>query len=253
MPYRKKLIEVALPLESINKASAREKSIRHGHPSTLHLWWARRPLASCRGVLLALLLPDPCDPHRPSDFKTTARELRNDGLLIYEWSPDILRMELDRYIWSEDRGWEVRLKQLWEHLAQYCYVPRLFDHEVLVKAVKDGMGRLDAPFAYATGKSEEGVHTGLVFRQLGNVYCDDTSIVVHPEHLNVPPLPDSCPRCKNPLPECTCDPLPELCPKCRNPIDECTCEESPKEVLSRYYGRVEIESQRVNKDVGLIV
>jgi len=44
-PYRKKLIEVALPLEAINKASAREKSIRHGHPSTLHLWWARRPLA----------------------------------------------------------------------------------------------------------------------------------------------------------------------------------------------------------------
>ena len=48
MTYRKKLIEVALPLEAINAASAREKSIRHGHPSTLHLWWARRPLAACR-------------------------------------------------------------------------------------------------------------------------------------------------------------------------------------------------------------
>ncbi len=48
MTYRKKLIEVALPLEAINKASAREKSIRHGHPSTFHLWWARRPLAACR-------------------------------------------------------------------------------------------------------------------------------------------------------------------------------------------------------------
>ncbi|MBV9280932.1 MAG: DUF1156 domain-containing protein, partial [Chloroflexi bacterium] len=44
--YRTKLIEVALPLEAINAASAREKSIRHGHPSTLHLWWARRPLAA---------------------------------------------------------------------------------------------------------------------------------------------------------------------------------------------------------------
>ncbi len=51
--YRKKLIEVALPLEAINKESAREKSIRHGHPSTLHLWWARRPLATCRAVLFA--------------------------------------------------------------------------------------------------------------------------------------------------------------------------------------------------------
>jgi putative DNA methylase len=48
---RKKLIEVAIPLEAINAASAREKSIRHGHPSTLHLWWARRPLAAARAVI----------------------------------------------------------------------------------------------------------------------------------------------------------------------------------------------------------
>jgi len=57
--YRKKLIEVALPLEEINVAAAREKSIRHGHPSTLHLWWARRPLASCRAVLFASIIDDP--------------------------------------------------------------------------------------------------------------------------------------------------------------------------------------------------
>ncbi|WP_437799217.1 DUF1156 domain-containing protein [Sorangium sp. So ce693] len=57
--YRKKLIEVALPLEAINAASAREKSIRHGHPSTLHLWWARRPLAAARAVLFAQLVDDP--------------------------------------------------------------------------------------------------------------------------------------------------------------------------------------------------
>src|SRR5207253_3077668 len=59
VPYRKKLIEVALPLEAINVASAREKSIRHGHPSTLNLWWARRPLAACRAVLFASLIDDP--------------------------------------------------------------------------------------------------------------------------------------------------------------------------------------------------
>jgi len=57
--YKKKLIEVAIPLESINKASAREKSIRHGHPSTLHLWWARRPLATCRAILFCQLVDDP--------------------------------------------------------------------------------------------------------------------------------------------------------------------------------------------------
>lgn len=58
---RKKLIEVALPLDAINKQSAREKSIRHGHPSTLHLWWARRPLAACRAVLFSSLVNDPGD------------------------------------------------------------------------------------------------------------------------------------------------------------------------------------------------
>jgi putative DNA methylase len=66
--YRKKLIEVALPLEAINAASAREKSIRHGHPSTLHLWWARRPLAACRAVLFASIVDDPSS--RPEEFPT---------------------------------------------------------------------------------------------------------------------------------------------------------------------------------------
>ena len=59
MVQNKKLIEVALPLEAINKASAREKSIRHGHPSTLHLWWARRPLAAARAVIFAQMVDDP--------------------------------------------------------------------------------------------------------------------------------------------------------------------------------------------------
>ena len=58
-PRRKKLIEVALPLDAINKASAREKSIRHGHLSTLHLWWARRPLAAARAVIFAQMVDDP--------------------------------------------------------------------------------------------------------------------------------------------------------------------------------------------------
>jgi putative DNA methylase len=61
MAYKKKLIEVALPLEDINREAAREKSIRHGHPSTLHLWWARRPLAACRAVLFASLVDDPSE------------------------------------------------------------------------------------------------------------------------------------------------------------------------------------------------
>lgn len=64
MPPKKKLIEVALPLEAINAESAREKSIRHGHPSTLHLWWARRPLATARAVIWSSLVDDPSQPSR---------------------------------------------------------------------------------------------------------------------------------------------------------------------------------------------
>lgn len=69
---RRKLIEVALPLEAINRESAREKSIRHGHPSTLHLWWARRPLAACRAVLFAQLVDDPSA--RPDLYPTEAEQ-----------------------------------------------------------------------------------------------------------------------------------------------------------------------------------
>jgi putative DNA methylase len=68
MTVKKKLIEVALPLDAINKASAREKSIRHGHPSTLHLWWARRPLAAARAVIFAQMVDDPSA--HPDQFPT---------------------------------------------------------------------------------------------------------------------------------------------------------------------------------------
>ena len=74
MTYRKKLIEVALPLEAINLEASREKTIRHGHPSTLHLWWSRKPLAVCRAVLFASLVDDPSS--RPDEFPTEEEQQR---------------------------------------------------------------------------------------------------------------------------------------------------------------------------------
>src|SRR2546426_1547856 len=71
----RRLAEVDFPIAEVSRHAAREKSIRHGHPSTLHLWWARRPLASSRAVLLALLWPDPCDRLCPAEFKEQARKL----------------------------------------------------------------------------------------------------------------------------------------------------------------------------------
>ncbi len=71
----KRLAEVDFPIAEVSRHAVREKAVRHGHPSTLHLWWARRPLASSRAVLLGLLLPDPCHPLCPEGFKAKAREL----------------------------------------------------------------------------------------------------------------------------------------------------------------------------------
>lgn len=90
----KKLIEVALPLEKINAESAREKSIRHGHPSTLHLWWARRPLAAARAVIWASLLDDPSS--HPEKFPTEEEQNRErqrlfrilEELVVWEKSND---------------------------------------------------------------------------------------------------------------------------------------------------------------------
>ncbi|BCG98800.1 hypothetical protein MesoLj131b_08000 [Mesorhizobium sp. 131-2-5] len=85
---RKKLIEVSIPLEAINKASAREKSIRHGHPSTLHLWWARRPLAACRAVLFAQLVDDPSGwPDRFPTEETQEAERRRLHKVIEDMVP----------------------------------------------------------------------------------------------------------------------------------------------------------------------
>lgn len=75
MTKPKKLIEVAMPIKEISAESVRDKSIRHGHISTLHLWWARRPLPVCRAVVFASLVPDPSDENCPPEFIDTVEIL----------------------------------------------------------------------------------------------------------------------------------------------------------------------------------
>jgi putative DNA methylase len=100
----RRIAEVDFPIAEVSKHAVREKSIRHGHPSTLHLWWARRPLASSRAMLLALLLPDPCDGHCPPDFKTKARQaleqLQNVGPLDEDLRRAILKFIGDFANWD---------------------------------------------------------------------------------------------------------------------------------------------------------
>ncbi|MCG3173791.1 MAG: hypothetical protein GMKNLPBB_01993 [Myxococcota bacterium] len=90
MTYKKKLIEVALPLDAINKASAREKSIRHGHPSTLHLWWARRPLAAARAVIFAQMVDD---PSALPDLFPTAEKQEKERQRLFRIIEDLVQWE----------------------------------------------------------------------------------------------------------------------------------------------------------------
>ncbi len=95
MTYRKKLIEVALPLDAISEASSKEKSIRHGHPSTLHLWWSRKPLATCRAVLFASLVDDPSEHPElfPTEKEQEAERERLFGLIekMVKWENPMMR------------------------------------------------------------------------------------------------------------------------------------------------------------------
>jgi putative DNA methylase len=108
---RKKLIEVSIPLEAINTASAREKSIRHGHPSTLHLWWARRPLAACRAVLFAQLVDDPeAWPDRFPTEEAVEAERRRLHRIIERMVP--WEASNDEAILTEAR-WEIARSVAW--------------------------------------------------------------------------------------------------------------------------------------------
>ena len=149
MKYNKKLIEVALPLEAINIASAREKSIRHGHPSSLHLWWSRKPLATARAVIFAQMVDDPSEhpdlfPTKKKqeierlrlmdligrivtkkDAKTNCVEEIIEGLVSWENTTNkIMLKEAENEIW---KSWRRTCAENADHLQ----AKELFDSKVL--------------------------------------------------------------------------------------------------------------------------
>ncbi len=110
--YPKRLIEVDLPIKKISAHARREKSVRHGHISTLHIWWARRPLAACRAVILASLWPDPADPRCPEQFRkevascmSTLRNRRGGPLRNWD-NPMELRAALLDFI-ADFANWDL--------------------------------------------------------------------------------------------------------------------------------------------------
>ena len=178
-----------------------------------------------------------------SFYERAARKLRQSELLIQRWSPDNLRIELDRYLWRDQP--HVGLKQLWEYLARYCYLPRLYNEEVLLQAVSDGVARPDAPFGYATMIGLDGIYKGLVFGQpASSIYFDDNSVLVHPEIAQQqmdsqkqqtvqPPTILSSERFGTPTVTPATPPRPRL--------------------TTRYHGTVSLDPQRVNREMAMIV
>ena len=127
----KKLIEVALPLDAINVASRREKSIRHGHPSTLHLWWARRPLASARAVIFAQMVDDPSsDPEQFPTEESRRRERERLFQLLEEmviWENTSNKEVLERARREIRRSW----RRTCRDNANHPRAAELFDPERL--------------------------------------------------------------------------------------------------------------------------
>ncbi len=109
----KKLIEVALPLEAINVASAREKSIRHGHPSTLHLWWARRPLAAARAVIFAQMVDDPSSH---PDLFPTEKAQEKERKRLFKIIEDLVQWENT----TNEEVLQAARNEIWQSWRRTC-------------------------------------------------------------------------------------------------------------------------------------
>ncbi len=174
---RKKLIEVALPLEAINIASAREKSIRHGHPSTLHLWWARRPLAAARAVIFAQMVDDPssCPELFPTE-KAQEKERQRLFRIIEElvkWENTTNEMVLQA---ARDEIWESWRRACAEN-ADHPRAKELFDRYKL-PAFHD-------PFAGGGALPLEAQRLGL------EAYASDlnpVAVLINKAMIEIPPM-----------------------------------------------------------------
>ncbi len=110
---KKKLIEVALPLDAINKASAREKSLRHGHPNTLHLWWARRPLAAARAVIFAQMVDDPSA--HPDLFRTEKAQAK-ERQRLFKIIEDLVQWEST----TNEKVLQAARDEIWQSWRAAC-------------------------------------------------------------------------------------------------------------------------------------
>jgi len=209
-----------------------------------------------------VIVPTQPDPTGPIDYPAyrmsgqdsfydrAARKLRQSELLIPRWSPDNLRMELDQFLWRDQD--HVGVKQLWEYLARYCYLPRLYDESVLLEAITDGITRQDAPFGYANRVSNEGAYSGLVFAENAKIYFDDNSVILRPEiaQQQIEAIRQES------INKQTSVSAPNTAPPhsaTHESLESSSIPLPAKKLTTRYHGTVELDPQRVNREMGIIV
>lgn len=145
----RRLAEVEFPIADVSRHAVHDKTVRHGHPSTLHIWWARRPLAACRAMLLSLLLPDPADEHCSEEFKTAARDLLLRIRSAIDDNDVALREALNRFV-ADFASWEQSRDPVWLDVSRK-----------LIEAAHDGMPPLVVdPFSGGGAIPLEGLRLG---------------------------------------------------------------------------------------------
>lgn len=181
-----------------------------------------------------------------SFYDRAARKLRQSEFLIQRWSPDNLRMELDRYLWRDQP--HLGIKQLWEYLARYCYLPRLYNEEVLFEAIRDGVTRADAPFGYATMVGLDGTYKGLTLGHSTSLYFDDNAVIVQPEIAQ-----EQLDRQKQQTVQPSAVPSAERSGTPGVTTGVTTSTPPRPKLTSRYHGTVSLDPQRVNREMATIV
>ena len=182
----------------------------------------------------------------PPFLERAARKLKNNEWLIHGLSPDNLLMELEPLnIWKDEP--HLSVKKLWEWLTNYCYLPRLYDRNVLESTIKDGVSRLMPAFAYATGVDENGVYRGLTMGQSFTLYIDDNAVIVQPEIARAQLDAERAAEQRERDPEMPTrhagQPTQTLLPP-DTPL--------PPKPKTRYYGTVGIDPQRARRDLSQI-
>ncbi len=180
-------------------------------------------------------------------IQRASQKLIRDDAMIVSWSPALLRMEMDKWLWKEQQ--HLSTKQIWEYMAQYLYLSRLRDEQVLISAIRDGVGTLTWKdfFAHATAVRDDGSYMGLMMATNPTINLDGQSVLVKPDvaqkqrdkELSEEEKPPYTPQPVSPPTNIKDPPPGEVV-------------ETPTSVLTRFHGSVELDPTRIGRDASRI-